>query len=124
MICDESIADNGFIAECYVGSIVRRFGVWIMPDNVGTGQLEDFVLRMVPDSDPVKQPAREFIRELPMNVVNPADHRVPKHIAHAWLSAYYPGRSFNDALSNGRLAMSPNDSVSLAFLNWLRRLAE
>ena len=38
------------------GTIIEgtpRVGVWLMPDNQSTGELEDFAARLVPDSDPV-----------------------------------------------------------------------
>ena len=30
-----------------------RVGVWLMPDNQSSGELEDFIERMIPSSDPV-----------------------------------------------------------------------
>jgi hypothetical protein len=93
-----------------------------MPDNQDPGQLEDFVLRMVPDRDLVKTPARRYIEALPNEIVEVDDYRIAKHVAHAWLSAYYPGWSFDDALKNGRLAEPSHDVVGAAFLSWLQRL--
>ena len=52
---------DGYVASYRVGTLRKKFGLWIMPDNCQPGQLEDFVMRMVPDIDLVEQPAREFI---------------------------------------------------------------
>ena len=121
-IGDESILSTGFVAECRFGSQDIKVGIWIMPDNMNAGQLEDFVLKMVPANYPVKLPAQEFIGGLPTSVIYPTDLKVPKHVAHAWLSAYYPGWSFDDALMNGKLADPTDNAVGAAFINWLRRL--
>ena len=118
----DSKPSDGCVTDYLVGTLHKKFGFWIMPDNDQPGQLEDFVLRMVPDDDPVEQPAREFIGDLPKELVDNASHRAAKHIAHAWLSAYYPGWSFDDALRNGQLVFSDDDPVFGAFKRWLERL--
>lgn len=74
-----------------------------MPDNIRQGQLEDFVLQMVPRSDVVRPHAKQYILSLPDSIVEPKSVQISKHIAHAWLSAYYPGWGFSDALESGRL---------------------
>ena len=118
----DSKPSDGYVADYLVGTLYKKIGFWIMPDNRQPGQLEDFVLRMVPDTDPVEQLAREFIDDLPNELVDNASHRAAKHIAHAWLSAYYPGWSFDDALRNGQLVFSADDPVLGAFKRWLERL--
>lgn len=115
--------EDGYVATYRVGTVRKKFGLWIMPDNCRAGQLEDFVIRMIPDTDRVEQPAREFIGDLPEEIVDNASHKAAKHIAHAWLSAYYPGWSFDDALKSGQLVYSSDDPVLGAFKRWLRRLA-
>ena len=118
----DATPNEGYVTDYLVGTFHKKFGFWIMPDNRQPGQLEDFVLRMIPDADPVEQPAREFIDDLPNELVDNASHRAAKHIAHAWLSAYYPGWSFDDALRNGQLVFSADDPVLGAFKRWLERL--
>ena len=115
--------EDGYVATYRVGTVRKKFGLWIMPDNCRSGQLEDFVIRMIPDTDRVEQPAREFIGDLPEEIVDNASHKAAKHIAHAWLSAYFPGWSFDDALKSGQLVHSSDDPVLGAFKRWLRRLA-
>lgn len=38
------------------GAIIEqrpRVGIWLMPDNAGPGQLEDFIEKLIPQGDPV-----------------------------------------------------------------------
>lgn len=114
---------DGYIGNCRIGDHRKRLGIWVMPDNRNPGQLEGFVLQMVPETDPVKQPAREFIGDLSKDVVDKASHKTTKHIAHAWLSAYYPGWSFDDALRNGQLVFTADQPALATFKRWLERLA-
>ena len=38
-----------------------RIGIWLMPDNLSTGELEDFVGSMIPSGDPIWPRAEAFI---------------------------------------------------------------
>ena len=42
-----------------------RIGIWLMPDNRSTGELEDFVGSMIPSGDPVWPRAEAFIDGIP-----------------------------------------------------------
>ena len=118
-----SLTGCGYVALCQIGPLEINVGVWVMPDNHNPGQLEDFVLRLVPDDDPAKAPAQDYIAGLPEEHFQLSDHRVAKHVAHSWLSAYYPGWSFEDALMNGQMDDLSNDAVGAEFLDWLSRLS-
>ena len=50
------------------GTIVRGrpdVGIWLWPDNESQGELEDFVGRMIPNSDPVWPLSRKYIGGIP-----------------------------------------------------------
>ena len=50
------------------GTIIEgrlRIGVWLMPDNRSTGELEDFVGSMIPSGDPVWPLAEAYIDGIP-----------------------------------------------------------
>ena len=40
-------------------------GVWLMPDNQSTGELEDFVAQMIPPGDPVWPRSEYYIEGIP-----------------------------------------------------------
>ena len=123
LIHDEHLHSSGFVAECRLGTLTVSVGIWVMPDNQSPGQLEDFVLRLVVENDPAILPARQYIERLPEDYFALDDHRVGKHVAHSWLSAYHPGWSFDDALKSGQLEDPSRDAVGMEFLDWLRRLS-
>ena len=41
-----------------------RVGVYIMPDNKSAGQIEDFIIKMIPNGDPVFRLAKAYIKEV------------------------------------------------------------
>ena len=50
------------------GTIIEgrlRIGIWLMPDNRSTGELEDFVGSMIPSGDPVWPLSEAYIDGIP-----------------------------------------------------------
>ena len=96
-----------------------RIGIWVMPDNSTTGELEDFVAQMIPLADPVWPLAQSYIDGIP----RPRrfdDDKVPKAEVHAWLAARrFPGL-VGLAIREGDLSV--NNPLSQRFLTWLSRL--
>ena len=96
-----------------------RIGIWIMPDNKSTGELEDFAARMIPDGDPVWPHAQEYIDGIP----RPRkfdDDKATKAEVHAWLAARkYPGL-IGLAVREGDLDV--DGDLAKSFLTWLTRL--
>lgn len=113
---------DGYIGSCNIAGHSVKFGIWVMPDNISQGQLEDFVLQMVPRSDVVRPHAKRYILSLPDSIVEPNSIRLSKHIAHAWLSAYYPGWGFSDALEGGQLDIDANVSELSKLKLWVGML--
>ena len=42
-----------------------RVGIWLMPDNASTGELEDFVMQLIPEDDSVWPLSKQYIGEIP-----------------------------------------------------------
>lgn len=121
-ISPDGLLEEGSVGNVQIGERAIRFGIWIMPDNISQGQLEDFVLQMVPRSDVVRPHAKRYILSLPDSIVEPNSIRLSKHIAHAWLSAYYPGWGFSDALEGGQLDIDANVSELSKLKLWVGML--
>ena len=98
-----------------------KFGVWLMPDNVLTGMLEDFVAKLVPAGDAGFAHAKSVLNALPVGVQNFAPGHFAKAHIHTWLAWQSdPGTPMGLALTKKYL-----DAGSLGaagFLKWLEAL--
>ena len=96
-----------------------RIGIWVMPDNTAAGELEDFVVQMIPSANLEWPMAQGYINGLP-RPRKFATNKITKAEVHAWLSARkYPGL-VGLAIRDGDLVV--NNSLSQTFLAWLTRL--
>ena len=116
------ITPSGYQGSHDVGARSISVGIWIMPDNICEGQLEDLVMRMIPSDDLVIADAKSYIDNLIIDHLQPGDHRLPKHYAFAWLAAYLPGNSFDGAIDCNLLDFPDGDPQFDAFMGWLLRL--
>lgn len=108
------------------GTIIRQpgllpVGVWIMPDNLNTGMLEDFAASLADPNDPLLPLATETVSRIP------AEHRKfgnkqAKAIIHTWLAWQdEPGRPLGVAIKFKYL--NANAQSAQPFISWLKSLA-
>ena len=97
-----------------------RVGIWIMPDNVSLGELENFVVDMIPNSDPVWPLAQQYIDNIPPSDRKFAAGKSLRAQIHAWLAAREDPRQMGLAIRTRDLAIT--NPLSQAFLRWLTRL--
>lgn len=93
-----------------------RVGVWLMPDNVGVGALEEFVAAMVPDEDPVWPLARSYIDEVGPHLLTSRS----KAELHAWLATRE--RPFPMGAAISAKALNTDGPLCQSFAAWLNRL--
>lgn len=101
-----------------------RVGVWLMPDNQHSGELEGFVAGMVPSSDPVWRLSERYIDGIPEKERKFADsdRKILKAKTHAWLAARkFPGL-MGVAIREGDLDVEVQACKDL--VNWLQNLFE
>lgn len=97
-----------------------RIGVWLMPDNTSTGELEDFVAQMIPGEDPVWPLSQRYIEGIPAADRKFAAHKTLRAQIHAWLAARKDPRQMGLAIRacdldvDGRLCQK--------FVAWLTSL--
>ena len=97
-----------------------RIGVWLMPNNQSSGELEDFVEEMIPDEDPVWPRARDYIQSIPDADRKFRDSKMLKAELFAWLATRkMPGR-MGASIGAGDLLV--DKELSMTFAAWLRRL--
>ena len=90
-----------------------------MPDNGAPGELEDFVRKMIPDSDPVWPKADAYIDDIP-EPRKFQSHKVEKAKVHAWMATRKkPGR-MGAAIGAGDLDVRVASCQT--FVSWVREL--
>lgn len=100
-------------------------GIWLMPDNLQTGMLEDFVRHLIPKNDLLQPFAEQILEQVEAisvkeNRYNPAVHRA-KAFIHTWLAwQEEPGRPMGTAIT--AIYLDHNADLCLRFVNWLNRL--
>ncbi len=110
-------------AAARTGTIVDgspRVGVWLMPDNESSGELEDFIEQLIPPEDKVWPRAVSYIDGIPENERRFASGKIQRARIHAWLAARKEPRKMGAAIRAGDLDRSAPYGASLR--NWLEAL--
>ena len=105
------------------GTIIEgrlRIGIWLMPDNSSTGELEDFVGSMIPSGDPVWPRAESYIDGIPQADRKFAPGKTQRAKVHAWLAARESPRPMGLAIKARDL--DTNAANSTTFVEGLRKL--
>ncbi len=91
-----------------------------MPDNRKSGELEDFVGKLIPEEDPLWPYARQYITSIPKNYRKFKPHKALKAEVHAWLAAQKPPGRMGLAVKAG--ALTTDVPLAGDFAKWLRDL--
>lgn len=97
-----------------------RIGVWMMPDNTSSGELEDFVAAMIPDDDAIWPLSRSYVDVIPAAERKFKEAKMRRAEVHAWLAVREDPRRMGQAITAGDL----DTGVELCqrFVGWLRAL--
>lgn len=97
-----------------------RIGIWMMPDNQSSGELEDFIHQLIPDRDPVWPRSCDYINGIPEKERKFSSRKKRRAQIHAWLATRERPRPMGAAIGRGDLDVQ----VPLAneFYEWLYRL--
>lgn len=99
---------------------IPRVGVWLMPDNAASGELEDFVIRMIPDCDAVWPLAKRYIDGIPYTERKFSEKKQPRAQLYAWLAAREDPRLMGEAIRTHDLNV--DGPLCQAFAAWLKAL--
>ncbi|WP_413172343.1 DUF3226 domain-containing protein [Anabaena azotica] len=100
----------------------KKFGVWIMPDNIIEGMLETFLGYMIPEQG-------EYLWEYAQDVAKEAKNKgatfkqsyIDKAEIYTWLAwQNEPGRQIHQAIKYNIL--NPNNPKVQGFINWFKDL--
>ena len=97
-----------------------RVGIWLMPDNTSTGELEDFVAKMVPSDDTVWPMSKGYIEGIPRQERKFREGKILRAQIHAWLAAREDPRQMGLAIKTEDLDI--DGPLCKRFACWLERL--
>lgn len=100
----------------------KRFGLWIMPDNISAGTIETFLRYLVPeDSAALWEHAIASVTTAKTLGASCRERHIPKANLYTWLAWHdEPGQSAGTALM--RKVLDPHSPNSAAFVKWFRDL--
>lgn len=105
------------------GTIVQgqpKVGIWLMPDNQSSGELEQFIGSLIPEGDPVWPRAIQYVDGIPATDRKFAPAKAQKAKIHAWLATRKEPRKMGEAI--GALDLDTSARVATEFADWLREL--
>ena len=97
-----------------------RVGIWPMPDNASTGELEDFVMQMISEGDPVWPRSKRYIREIPQADRKFQEDKIQRAELYAWLATRENPRQMGSAI--GSHDLNVDGDLCRNFLAWLKAL--
>ncbi len=110
---------DGAILDPPQNTLLPRVGVWLMPDNLNAGKLENLLKQMVPASDVLIDHARVVVSSLPLSNFTVNDKI--KAVMHTWLAwQVEPGRPYGTAITAGYFDAHAPAAEKL--VSWLHRL--
>lgn len=99
-----------------------RVGIWLMPNNTSSGELENFVSEMIPDDDPVWPLSEDYIDGIPEKARKFTEKKILRAKIHAWLATREDPRQMGAAIRAQDLHV--DGTLSTTFASWLRQLFE
>ena len=105
----DNLNSKGVIIDAEGG--VPTVGVWLMPDNGSTGELEDFVIRMIKDHDPVWPLAQAYIDNIPGDDRKFSSAKSDKAKLYAWLATRKKPNRMGAAIGAGDLVTETQRNV-------------
>ena len=97
-----------------------RVGVWLMPNNRCSGELEDFVRHMIPADDGVWPLAERFVDSIPEDSRKFSSSKSMRAKLHAWLAVREDPSKMGQAIRAGELSSHGPNAQNL--VSWLAEL--
>lgn len=106
------------------GTVIRDsspwVGIWLMPDNVHGGEIENFVEQMIPSDDPIWSQAQSYINDIPVEDRRFGPWKIRRAQIHAWLATREDPRKMGQAILAGDLDVGV--PICNRFIDWLDNL--
>lgn len=110
-------------SPCSSGTVLPskpRIGIWLMPNNSSRGELEDFIVQMIPDDDAVWPLSQRYIDEIPETERKFTKKKTQRAQIHAWLAAREDPRRMGVAIRAKDLEV--DGMLCQRFITWLTEL--
>jgi hypothetical protein len=111
----------GLVLTPPVDTILPRVGVWLMPNNMVPGILEDFLRYLVPHGNALFGYAEQTVNGIAedLRLFPPVD--TPKALIHTWLAwQKEPGKPLGLSITAGFLKHTAPEAETI--INWTQRL--
>lgn len=95
-------------------------GIWLMPNNRDKGELEDLILKMIDQADPVLRRAKQYINEIPPEDRKFTDKKLNCAYLYAWLATRRKPNPIGTAMEAGDIDHSHPEARP--FISWFRSL--
>lgn len=110
----------GTVLEVSIQGRMIRIGIWLMPDNRSSGELEDFVATMIPCQDPIWPLSHEYIDNIPSRDRDFKSKKVLRAKVYAWLATREEPGFMGAAIKKKDLDVG--GKLTKDFMEWLGRL--
>lgn len=97
-----------------------KVGIWLMPNNSSTGELENFIHELIPCGDRTWDQAVNFIESIRPDDRKFRPHKELRAQIHAWLATRKKPRPMGAAI--GASDLNAKAPLAQAFNEWLTRL--
>lgn len=115
----EPSKDGVIVSPTQIGRPV--VGIWLMPDNQTSGILEDFLMRLAQEGDPLVERANQAVHSIPEEEKLFVDAKRSKAVIHTWL-AWQPEPGTSLGLAITRSYLDPSRTPAPEFRQWLEDL--
>ncbi len=99
-----------------------RVGIWLMPDNLRAGELEDFARELIPSEDTVWPLAKRYIAGIPEHDRKFKPGKLSRANLYAWIASREQPQRIGAAIGAGDLDIEAR--LGRRFVQWLRTLFE
>lgn len=97
---------------------VPRIGIWIMPNNKASGELENFIAAMMPPNDPIWPLSKGYIESIPINC-RKFDNALKAQV-YAWLATRKKPSLMGLAIKEEELDIE--GEICGKFIAWISKL--
>ncbi len=97
-----------------------RVGVWMMPDNKTPGEIEDFIAKLIPHSDPIWPKSQRYIDSISEEHRRFSSAKITKAKTYAWVSTRKRPGLIDSAINSQDLDLTGETYKN--FVAWLREL--